>query len=134
MRGSRRVTTPNPPTLPRKRGGECTQCGDGIAPSPWRARRHMSLVRNRLPVLGEMLRRAPGQRLGGERGIVGAAGAHHRGAENAKVWHLVRKAVAVDYIGLAVVAHAAATVGVGRITGKPSESFTVGSRSSTLSS
>src|SRR5262249_42692566 len=103
--------TPNPPPQ-AGRGAHRVRGWNRAEP----ARRHMSLVRNRLPVLGEMLRRAPSQRLGGERGIVSAAGAHHRGAEDAEGWHLVRKAVAVDYIGLAVVAHAGAAVGVGRGT------------------
>jgi len=80
------------------------------------AARHTRLVRDRLPVLGQVLGRAPGQRLRRERGIVGAAGAHHRGAEDAEVRHLVRKAIAVDHVGLAVVADARAAIGVGRGT------------------
>jgi hypothetical protein len=63
-----------------------------------------------------MLRRAPGQCLGGECGIVGAAGAHHRSAKDAEVWHLVREAVAIDHVGLAVITHAGAAVGMGRRT------------------
>ena len=49
---------------------------------------HLSIC-DRLPVLGEMLGRAPGQRLRGQRGVVRATGAHHRGAEDTEVWHLV---------------------------------------------
>ena len=50
----------------------------------------------------------------GERRIARAARAHHRRAEDAEVRHLVREAPAVDDVGLGVVAHARAAVGVRR--------------------
>ena len=53
-----------------------------------------------VPVLDEMLRRAPGERLRGERRVARAARAHHRRAEDAEVRHLVREAPAVDDVGL----------------------------------
>src|SRR5262245_41240355 len=78
---------------------------DGRLCETWACRRHPTVcpvgtlraasARNRLPVPAQMLRRAPGHRLRRERGIVRAAGAHHRGAEDAEVWHLVREAEAV---------------------------------------
>jgi hypothetical protein len=36
-----------------------------------------SSIRDRLPILAEMLGRAPGQRLRGQRRVVRATGAHH---------------------------------------------------------
>ncbi len=71
-------------------------------------------MRDRAPVALQMLRGAPSQRLRGQGRIVGAAGAHDGGAEDAEVRHLVREAEAVDHIGLAVVAHARAAIGMGR--------------------
>ena len=61
------------------------------------------LICDPLPFLAEVLGRAPGQRLGGRRGVVRATGAHHRGAENTEVRHLVREAEAVDPVGLGVI-------------------------------
>src|SRR6185436_6251070 len=59
-----------------------------------------NLTGNRLPVLREMIRRAPRERLRGERGIAGAAAAHDRRAEHADVRCLVREAPAIDDVRL----------------------------------
>src|SRR5262245_499592 len=72
----------------------------------------LSPARDRAPVPGEMLGAAPGQRLRGQRRIVRAARAHDGGAQHAKVRHLVREAEPVDHVGLAVVAHAGAAIGM----------------------
>ena len=45
----------------------------------------------RFPVLHQMIRGSPGQRLGGQRGIARPARPHNRRPENSKVWCLVRE-------------------------------------------
>src|SRR5439155_9693925 len=61
-----------------------------------------------LPVLDEMVRRPPRERLGSERRIVRAARAHHRRAEHTEIRRVVREAPAIDDVGVGVVAHARA--------------------------
>src|SRR6516165_828368 len=75
---------------------------------------HRLAVRDRIPVARQMLGGTPCQRLRGQRGIMGAACAHHGRAEDAEVRYFVRKAPAVDHVGVAVVAHARAPIGVRR--------------------
>src|SRR5262245_58775875 len=79
---------------------------------PLGAPRLLSSSRDGAPVLGEMLRAAPGQRLRGQRRIVRAARAHDGSAKHAEVRHLMREAPSVDHVGGAIVAHAGAAIGM----------------------
>src|SRR5438270_4620442 len=75
----------------------------------WRLR---TAIRNPVPVLREMLRRAPRERLHGERRIVRAARPHRRRAEDAEIRRRMRKAPAIDDVGRGIVAHARSAVRV----------------------
>ncbi|PYQ80719.1 MAG: hypothetical protein DMG03_21870 [Acidobacteria bacterium] len=67
---------------------------------------------DRFPVGDQVLGGPPGERLHGERRIVRAARPHRRGAEDAEIWRLMRKAPAIDDVGRGIVAHARSAVRV----------------------
>src|SRR6476661_9059701 len=122
LRVSRATPTPSPSP---QGGGEHTEFAATALSGPRHAGRAVvearldcvasrRSMRDGAPVALKVLGRAPGQRLRGQGRVVGAAGAHDGGAEDAEVRHLVREAEAVDHVGLAVVAHAGAAIGMGR--------------------
>src|SRR5262249_35096404 len=63
-----------------------------------------------------MLSGSPCQCLRGERRIARAAGAHHRGPENAEVRYFVRDPPPVDDVRLLVVTHTRTAIGMRRDT------------------
>src|SRR5690606_6329045 len=71
-----------------------------------------SLSCNALPVIHQMLRSPPCQRLRRQSRIPGTTGAHHRSPQYSQILHLVSEAEPVGHIGGGVIAHAGATVGV----------------------
>src|SRR5690606_3231991 len=70
------------------------------------------LSRYSLPVIRQMLRGPPCQRLRRQSRIPGTTGAHHRSPQYPQILHLVGEAKSVGHIGGGIVAHARATIGV----------------------
>ena len=73
------------------RASAATHAAASRSPKKW-------LTRNRLPVLDQVIRRAPSQRLNGQSWVARAMRGQHRTAQNPQIRNLVRKAPLVHHV------------------------------------